>query len=113
MDPEQTAPILIWVHTVCHRGFLNISADEKSRRLLLCLILLYWFELLNLICIHCVDENSVDPDQLADLDLHFFSQEHRILTSYVASKAFELSPLKEFKGGNLVRSVTFIPFEIF
>ena len=23
------------VHTVCHRGFLNISADEKSRRLLL------------------------------------------------------------------------------
>ena len=26
---------LIWVHTVCHRGFLNISADEKSRRLLL------------------------------------------------------------------------------
>ena len=35
MDPEQTAPIysLIWVHTVCHRGFLNISADEKSRRL--------------------------------------------------------------------------------
>ena len=21
------------VHTVCHRGFLNISADEKSRRL--------------------------------------------------------------------------------
>ena len=33
MDPEQTAPI--WVHIVCHRGFLNISADEKSRRLLL------------------------------------------------------------------------------
>ena len=32
VDPEQT---LIWVHTVCHRGFLNISADEKSRRLLL------------------------------------------------------------------------------
>ena len=30
MDPGQT---LIWVHTVCHRGFLNISADEKSRRL--------------------------------------------------------------------------------
>ena len=26
---------LIWVHTVWHRGFLNISADEKSRRLLL------------------------------------------------------------------------------
>ena len=26
---------LIWVHTVCHRDFLNISADEKSRRLLL------------------------------------------------------------------------------
>ena len=26
---------LIWVHTVCHRGFLNISSDEKSRRLLL------------------------------------------------------------------------------
>ena len=24
---------LIWVHTDCHRGFLNISADEKSRRL--------------------------------------------------------------------------------
>ena len=37
MDPEQTAPMsrLIWVHTVCHRGFLNISADEKSRQLLL------------------------------------------------------------------------------
>ena len=34
VDPDQTAPI-IWVHTVCHRGFLNISADEKSRRLLL------------------------------------------------------------------------------
>ena len=30
VDPEQTAP-------VCHRGFLNISADEKSRRLLLLL----------------------------------------------------------------------------
>ena len=29
VDPEQTAP-LIWVHTVCHRGFLNISADEKA-----------------------------------------------------------------------------------
>ena len=26
---------LIWVHTVCHRGFLNISADEKSRQFLL------------------------------------------------------------------------------
>ena len=24
---------LIWVHTVCHRVFLNISADEKCRRL--------------------------------------------------------------------------------
>ena len=24
---------LIWIHTVCHRGFLNSSADEKSRRL--------------------------------------------------------------------------------
>ena len=24
---------MIWVHTVCHKGFLNISADEKSRRL--------------------------------------------------------------------------------
>ena len=45
VDPEQTAPLisgwtqnrssLIWVHTVCHRGFLNISADEKSKRLLL------------------------------------------------------------------------------
>ena len=33
VDPEQTAPIgssLIWVHTVCYRGFLNISADEKA-----------------------------------------------------------------------------------
>ena len=32
VDPDQTAPMssLIWVHTVCHRGFLNISADEKS-----------------------------------------------------------------------------------
>ena len=41
MDPEQTAPIgasLIWVHNVCHRGFLNISADEKSRLLLLPLV---------------------------------------------------------------------------
>ena len=59
MDPEKTAPIgavwsgstlfaqhgpredcsyrssLIWVHTVCHRGFLNIFAEEKSRRFLL------------------------------------------------------------------------------
>ena len=26
---------LIWVHAVCHRGFLNISADKKSRQLLL------------------------------------------------------------------------------
>ena len=26
---------LFWVYTVFHRGFLNISADEKSRRLLL------------------------------------------------------------------------------
>ena len=33
VDPEQTAPIC--VHTVCQRGFLNISADVKSRRLLL------------------------------------------------------------------------------
>ena len=34
-EPEQTAPrsSLIWVHAVCHRGFLNISADEKNRRL--------------------------------------------------------------------------------
>ena len=31
MDPEQTAPSLIWVHTVCHRGFFNISADEKKQ----------------------------------------------------------------------------------
>ena len=30
---------LICVHTVCHRAFLNISADEKSRRLLLRLAL--------------------------------------------------------------------------
>ena len=30
MDPEQTAyrSSEIWVHTVCHRGFLNILADE-------------------------------------------------------------------------------------
>ena len=37
VDPEQTAPMgssLIWVHTVCHRGFLNISADEKSIQLI-------------------------------------------------------------------------------
>ena len=27
---------LIWVHTVCHRGFLNILADEKSRRFFYC-----------------------------------------------------------------------------
>ena len=39
MDPEQTAPIcsyrssLVCVHTVCSIGFLNISAEEKSRRL--------------------------------------------------------------------------------
>ena len=45
VDPDQTAPSslirssLIWVHTVCHRGFLNISAGDKSRRLLLCLSL--------------------------------------------------------------------------
>ena len=30
MDTGQTAPI-----AVCHRGFLNISADEKSRQPLL------------------------------------------------------------------------------
>ena len=32
MDPDQTAPIdsLTWDHTVCHRGFLNISADKKN-----------------------------------------------------------------------------------
>ena len=38
VDPEQTAPhrsSLILAHTVCHRGFLNISADEKSRRLII------------------------------------------------------------------------------
>ena len=31
MDPEQTAPrsSLICVHTVCHRGFLSISADKR------------------------------------------------------------------------------------
>ena len=33
VDPEQSS--LIWVHTICHRGFLNISTDEKSRQLLL------------------------------------------------------------------------------
>ena len=26
---------MVWVHTACHRGFINISADEKNRRLLL------------------------------------------------------------------------------
>ena len=26
---------LIWVYTVCHRGFLNISAGKKSRQILL------------------------------------------------------------------------------
>ena len=30
---------LIWVHIVCHRGFLNISADENNWRLLLRLAL--------------------------------------------------------------------------
>ena len=30
VDTEQTASSLIWVHTVCHRGFLNVSADEKQ-----------------------------------------------------------------------------------
>ena len=66
MDSEQTAPIgsgstmfaiawtqnrllLIWVHTVCHRGFLNISADEKSRRLLLRLAHLGY--IIHLLCI--------------------------------------------------------------
>ena len=34
VGPEQTASSLIWVHIVCHRGFLNISADEKSRQIL-------------------------------------------------------------------------------
>ena len=38
-DPDQTASSLIWVHTVCHRGFLNISADVKSRPLLLRFVL--------------------------------------------------------------------------
>ena len=32
MDPEQTRSSLIWVHTVCHGGFLNISADEKKKQ---------------------------------------------------------------------------------
>ena len=36
VDPDQT---LIWVNTVCHRGFSIISAGEKSRRLLLRLAL--------------------------------------------------------------------------
>ena len=33
LDHEQTAPrsSLIWVHTVCHRGYLNISADKKKQ----------------------------------------------------------------------------------
>ena len=37
VDPEQTAPrsSLISFYTVCHRGFLNISAEENSRRILL------------------------------------------------------------------------------
>ena len=32
VDLEQTAPrsSLIWVHTVSHRGFLNISAERKA-----------------------------------------------------------------------------------
>ena len=32
MDPEQTAPrsSLIWVHTVCHGGFLNIQQMRKQ-----------------------------------------------------------------------------------
>ena len=30
VDPEQRSS-LIWVHTVCHRGFLNISTDEKFK----------------------------------------------------------------------------------
>ena len=29
MDPDQTAP-LIWVYTVCQKGFLNISTGEKQ-----------------------------------------------------------------------------------
>ena len=36
VDPEQAyRSSLVWLHTVCHRGFLNLSADKKSRRLLL------------------------------------------------------------------------------
>ena len=33
MDPDYTAPrsSLVWVYTVCHRGFLNISADEEKQ----------------------------------------------------------------------------------
>ena len=36
MDPEQTAQEQsdLGPH-FCHRGFLNVSADEKSRRLLM------------------------------------------------------------------------------
>ena len=34
VDPDQTAPL--WVKTVCWKGFKNISADDKSRRLLMC-----------------------------------------------------------------------------
>ena len=34
VDQEQRSS-LICVHTVCHRGFLNISADMKSRQLVL------------------------------------------------------------------------------
>ena len=32
LNPEQTAPrsSLIWVRTVCHRGFLNISAHRNA-----------------------------------------------------------------------------------
>ena len=37
-DPDQSS--LVWVHTSFHKGFLNISADKKSRRLLLRLALL-------------------------------------------------------------------------
>ena len=37
VDPEQTSS-LIWVNTVCQRGFLDISADEIGRRLLLRLV---------------------------------------------------------------------------
>ena len=41
VDPEQTAPIgAVWSGATlfCHRGFLDISADEESRRLLLRLV---------------------------------------------------------------------------